>query len=198
MDALALSYETYGENSKSPETIKRAEELLRQEILLIPGRQETLFLLAKNLVAQGRLMEALGVAENLLATDPESANANLYYSMIMAPLDWDGAYKTDKLMTDLFYKDSNAFNVYVEIDSQQISYYRNMHKLYLAHYYEERNAAAFRNVLLRAIKIEDTLQLIQAEQIPNGFLDEPVGSMKKALEQALNSFDQSGWGGVSS
>ena len=196
MEALALSYQTYGENSGSPELIRRAEELLRQELELVPGRQETLFLLAKNLIAQGRTGEALRVADNLLATDPESANANLYYSMIMYPLDWDGRYKTDELMTGLFYKDNKAFNVYVEIDSQQISYYRNMHRLYLIYYYNEHNADAFRSVLMRAIKMEDTLQLIQAEQVPNGVLDAPVGSMKKVLEQILGSFNQSGWNGI--
>ena len=196
MEALALSYQTYGENSGSPELIRRAEELLRQELELVPGRQETLFLLAKNLIAQGRTGEALRVADNLLATDPESANANLYYSMIMYPLDWDGRYKTDELMTGLFYKDNKAFNVYVEIDSQQISYYRNMHRLYLTYYYNERDAAAFRNVLLRAIKMEDVLELIQAEQVPNGFLSEPVLSMKETLERVLNSFDESGWSGA--
>ena len=196
MEALALSYQTYGENSDSSELIRRAEELLRQELELVPGRQETLFLLAKNLLAQGRLTEALSVADELLATDPESANANLYYSMIIFPLDWDGARGVDRLMTDLFYKDSRAFNVYVEIDSQQISYYRNMHRLYLTYYYNERDAAAFRNVLLRAIKMEDVLELIQAEQVPNGFLSEPVLSMKETLERVLNSFDESGWSGA--
>jgi len=198
IEALAVSYQTYGENNESPELIKRAEELFRQELELVPGRQETMFLLAKNLIAQGRLEEALGVAEDILATDPESANANLYYSMIMAPLDWDGVYEIDKLMKDLFHEESRAFNVYIEISSQDISYYRNAHRLYLAYYAEQRDEVAFRNVLLRAIKMEDTLELIQEEQVPNGYLDEPVGSMREVLEQALKSFDGSGWGGVSS
>jgi len=197
MEALALSYQTYGENSGSQELIKRAEGLLRRELELIPGRQETLFLLAKNLIAQGRLEEGQGVAEDLLATDPASANANLYYSMIMFPLDWSGARQIDELITDLFYKDNRAFNVYIEIDAQQISYYRNIHRLYLAYYYNKRDTVAFRSVLLRAIKMEDTLQLIQEEQIPNGFLSEPVGSTKEVLEQALNSFDRYGWGTAS-
>ena len=71
-----------------------------------------------------------------------------------------------------------------------------MHRLYLTYYYNERDAAAFRNVLLRAIKMEDVLELIQAEQVPNGFLSEPVLSMKETLERVLNSFDESGWSGA--
>ncbi|PIR98248.1 MAG: hypothetical protein COT89_00885 [Candidatus Colwellbacteria bacterium CG10_big_fil_rev_8_21_14_0_10_42_22] len=197
MEVLALSYQTYGENSGSPELIKRAEELFRQELELIPGRQETLFLLAKNLITQGRLEEALGVADDILATDSSSANANLYYSMIMAPLDWSGAHGIDELMKDLFYENRKAFNVYIEISEQEITYYRNMHRLYLVHYARQRDGGAFRSVLSRAIRMEDILQSIQTEQIPNGFMDEPMGSMKQVLEQALNLFDQFGWEGVS-
>ncbi|MBU2101489.1 O-antigen ligase family protein [Patescibacteria group bacterium] len=193
IEALAVSYETYGENSKSPELLKRAEELLKQELELVPGRQGTLFLLAKSLLAQGRLEEALNVADDILATDPESVNANLYYSMITVPLDWDGMYGTEKLLEDLFYEDSKAFNIYVEISSEHISYYRNMHRLYLNYYYEQRNEIAFRNILLKSIEMEDVLQRIQIEQIPNGYLDEPIESMRETLERALTSFDQFGW-----
>jgi len=196
MEALAVSYQTYGENKKSRELIVRAEELLRQELELVSGRQETLFLLAKNLIAQGRVEEANSVVEDLIATDPESANANLYYSMLMAPLDWDGAHGIDDLITGLFYEDHRVFDGYIKIDEQQISYYRNIHRLYFIDYYNLRNATAFRSVLLRAIEMENTLQLIQAEQVPNGHLEEPVESMEEALRQILNSFDRFGWSGV--
>jgi len=191
-------YDTMGRTYNRSEFYSIAEELFRKAIELSPGRQEPMFLLAGNLVNQGRIEEAAALTEEMLAFAPESSSGQFYYSTNFAPIDFDGSYGTDDIMNELFTSkalviDRDAFTL---LDDKVFRFIRNSYNAYLKYYFGIRDSDNFLAVMRRAVEIEILLEDAQGIQADNALNEFLIDSRRADLETGIRVFNSSGWDAI--
>lgn len=188
---VGFVYDAIARINSEPELYLRAEENLRRAMELAPGKQEIMFLLAQNLVSQGKLEEAGDVARRMLAAEPLAVQGQFFYATIMGPRDWDGAYETEKIFRELF-----ALRMVVPADSQRLTFIRNAYNSYLKYYFERQDEEGFLNVMRRALAIETILAEAGEAQLGEGLIEEISSSRVEALEAGIRAFESRGWDAI--
>jgi len=188
---VGFVYDSIARIQNEPELYLKAEELLRKALSMIPGRQEIMFLLAQNLLSQGRIDEAHALATEMLAAEPNAPKGRAFYTVIMAPVDWDGEYGTANIMYDVYVDQAVVF-----LEAKSFTFIRNGYNSYLKYYYEKRDSEGFRNTLDQALVIEEFLGKAQQAQLEAYIISTTYEIRDEAIRNGIDIFARGGWDAI--
>lgn len=184
--------------AESSELLSLAETDYRRALELIPGRQAIMLDLAINLIAQGRIDEALTLAQEMLNLEPESVYAQYYYGAILAPYDWKDDLGGFSII-ERIYKE----NKFVELGAKdisgqfQIGALRDAYSSYLYLFYEEKDENAFVKTLEQALLLESLIEENQKDLLERGVIKQAVLSNVEDIRNKLELFRKNGWSSIS-
>ncbi len=200
--AMARAYQTLGvlytnisKVYSDRSFLSKGEDALRKSLEIALDRQETMFFLADNLVAQGKSEEALVIADEIYNIAPEGANSRLFWASVVAPHDIDGSRgaleRLEEIMT--FYLEGKGRG---DKPSDTSGLIRQSYRSNMSYFFSVKDSAGFVTALEQAIKIEDVIEKVSAEQLDKGTITKPISSEKIQLINALNLFRVRGWDAI--
>ena len=188
---VGFVYDSIARLQDEPELYLVAEDHLRTAMELAPGRQEIQFLLAQNLLSQGRLEEAYDLSLEMLAAEPNAPKGRAFYTVLLAPIDWDGEHGTFDIMFDVYVDEAVIF-----LDLKTFTFIRNSYNSYFKHFLEQRDADSFLKTLEQALEIELFLEAAQQAQLEAGLIGETYESRAPAIRSGISAFKTGGWDAI--
>lgn len=186
--AVALAYDGLSSMTGDTQYLKIAEGYYRQALSLAPQRQDQMFVLAMNLVRQGKFTEATELARGILAVNPSSDIGIFLSSVVLAPQGGDIGVQAQSSLERLFLER-------IVLSGAQESIIRDGYNSYLAYYFSARDSDGFLKTLERALAIEKTLDRIREAQLAAGLIN-PADSQTDEIQSVIQNFQQSGWAAV--
>jgi len=185
---VGFVYDSVARLQDRPELYPIAEGFLREAARLAPGRQEIQFLLAQNLLSQGRLGEARELATEMLAAEPNAPKGRAFYTVIMAPIDWDDEYGTQDMMYSVYVEEAVIF-----LDLKSFTFIRNGYNSYLKYYFEKKDAEVFMRTLEQALEIEIFLGKAQQAQVEANLIEKTYEIRADVIQSGIDAFKRGGW-----
>lgn len=161
------------------EDLKSAEKYRYKALALSPKRQDLLYPLALIYARQGRSEEAMEMAEQMRALDPDSPIPMVYYAVILAMTGGSQAFdEATSIVLDAM-EDSVRFRPALGV----VSIMRTIFEMYTAAFYHERNAERFLEAMNRAKRFEERYEALIGSQ--------PAESIR--IQQGIEAFERDGW-----
>ncbi len=202
--SIGFMYNKLGKTYGLQELFSSAEKNFKKSLELAPGRQETMFHYANNLVNQGRIEEAISVADNIVAIEPNGLRAKIYWITIVAPGDWDDQYQSiDALIK--YYDEANAASLEhnqpkVEVVTKfitELSMIRISYNNYLGYFFQAKDSASFLKTMRQAKRLEETIRDISQDMVSLGILSNSLEDGVENIESGIRAFVTEGWDAIS-
>lgn len=202
--SIGFMYSKLGKTYGLGELLLVGEQSFKKSLELAPGRQETMFHYANNLVAQGRIEEAIGVADNIMAIEPDGLRAKMYWVSIVAPGDWDDKYHS--IDTFVQYYDgvstgslaNNMPEATVGAKAlMDFSMIRSGYNTYLSHFFQVKDDVSFLKTMKQALSLEEAIRTISQNMVSLGLLSEPIEDGVEHTENGIRAFITQGWSAIS-
>lgn len=174
---------------------EQAEGYYRRALALVPNRPDLMYLLAQNLLIQGKIEEAReGPLKDLFEMSKEIPKAGIYYGSAVV-------YATDEFREDAFQVLEHYLRAPGTIDSlgNALSVMRLIYNDFLIEFAKRRDEENFLRALETAIKVEEKWEKQQEEEFRQGKIKElpweAEGQKKKSLiyKEILERFPEEGW-----
>ena len=169
------------------ELLMKAENDLREIVELAPGRQSSIYTLAENYVAQGKFDEAIALADEMLAIEPDSLQAKMLWSVIVIPYDWDSKRGALEKIRYIFDDGGGILNTSVA------EFLRAGYNNYIQSSFIQRDADNFVGGLEQAVRLEELMVKINNQQMADGVAVGPIGDESARLRELADAFRAGGW-----
>lgn len=185
--------QTLEEVAGRPELYERAEFYYRQALDLVPNRPDLLYLLAQNLVFQGKIEEAQPYLDELLRLSKEIPKAGVLYGAALL-------YAPDEYRANSFAVLERALNTPGALDrlGSALPAMRLIYNDFLAEFVKAKDEENFLKALKTAILVEETWEKNQEELFRRNKIKElpwKEESERKSLiyRNILERFPEEGW-----
>ena len=192
LQSLGVLNSVLGKMANDPALLAQGEEDYRQALELAPRRQEIMFSLAVNLVSQGKIDEAVSLAKEIVALEPEAAYGQYYYGAIVAPYDWDGDLGGLSTLEKIFGENKFIFSG-ASLGQHEIALIREIYDSYLYHFYQEKDGDSLSKTMRQAVLIENLMEKAQKRFLEEGVIREVIPSRASVMEAGLRAFLEKGW-----
>ncbi|MEX2054061.1 MAG: O-antigen ligase family protein [Candidatus Colwellbacteria bacterium] len=190
---VALIYTNLGKIHGVEEFLTEGGTHISKARALAPGRQEIMFFEAQNLILQGRINEAVVVAEELYNLEPEGRRALIFWLSTVTPYDIDDSLNSLDRLYDFLteYVESGGANT--DLGADVIGFVREGYKNHLAYFIRAQDSQGFVAAMSQAIKIEEVIDRVGREQLEKGLIEAEVETHADALRAGLRAFQEKGW-----
>jgi len=198
--AMGMVYNTTYKIFQNEAFLALGEEHLRNAINLAPGRQDTMFYFANNLVAQGKIGEAVDVADDIIVIEPYGLRSRVYWIAIVAPSDWDDQNQSiDQLIK--YYDKENIISLENEGSEAwtiskmrtNFSMIRGSYNNYLNYFFRTKDSESFLKTAKQALRIENTIRSILQNMVSMGILSKLPDDGVESMENLIEAFKLNGW-----
>ncbi|MEX2054207.1 MAG: O-antigen ligase family protein [Candidatus Colwellbacteria bacterium] len=202
--SIGFVYNKLGKTYGLPEFFSIAEDNFKKSLELAPGRQETMFHHASNMVSQGKVQEAVTIANNIIAIEPDGLWAKAYWIAIVAPSDWNDERQSIDTLVQYYGGDSESL---LESDRSEeeaatkfirdLPMIRSSYNNYLGYFFRVKDSASFLMTMKQALKIEEAIKVISEKAVSLGVLSSPIEDGVENMKNGIRTFTSKGWDAIS-
>ncbi len=167
--------------------VRAAEAYYRKAISRAPNRPDLIYLLGQNLVAQGRIDDALQAMNPLVEQAKTIPQSGIFYGIALAQAGQAYHMKSFEII------DSSLGAVSGQLPIEEISVLRKIYEQFMLNLYIDKDKDGFIRALTGAIKIERMWEKNQEDQYKQGLINNLEPKKSETYQAILDGFQKNGW-----